>query len=128
VGPVIIAVVRPATHARPEQNDDQDDECAVEQVFPVIVHRPDALMPLLPRKNVQQEPAERDDGDHQDCGGQNNGAVGIDPNQRTCPPLELQLHKFTASVGSKSEVTSETETGNRLRTCAVSARMANFRT
>jgi hypothetical protein len=26
----------------------------------------------LPRKNVQQEPAERDDGDHQNCGGQNN--------------------------------------------------------
>jgi len=29
-------------------------------------------MPLLPRKNVQQERAERDDGDHQDCGGQDN--------------------------------------------------------
>jgi hypothetical protein len=47
VGPVIVAV-RPTTHARPDQTNDQDDECAVEQGFQVIVHRPDALTPLLP--------------------------------------------------------------------------------
>jgi hypothetical protein len=63
--------MRPVTHARPEQNNDQNDECAVEQVFPVIVH-PDGLTPLLPRKNVQREPAERDHGDHQKSSGQNN--------------------------------------------------------
>ena len=40
VGSVIIAVVRPATHARPDQTNDQDGECAVEQVFQVMVHRP----------------------------------------------------------------------------------------
>jgi len=71
VGPVI-AAVRPTTHARPDQSDDQDDECAVEQVFQVIIHRPDALTPLLPRKNVHKHSADRDDGNQQDCGGQNN--------------------------------------------------------
>jgi hypothetical protein len=30
VGPVIIAVFHPTTHARPDQNNNQDDECAVE--------------------------------------------------------------------------------------------------
>jgi hypothetical protein len=29
-------------------------------------------MPLLPRKNVNKHRAGRDDGDHQDCGRQNN--------------------------------------------------------
>jgi hypothetical protein len=29
-------------------------------------------MPLLPRKNVQQERTDPDDGDHQKCAGQNN--------------------------------------------------------
>ena len=34
--------------------------------------RADGLTPLLPRKNVQQDLAERDHGDHQKCSGQNN--------------------------------------------------------
>jgi len=38
----------------------------------MIVLRPDVLTPLLPRKNIDKACADRDDGDHQDCGGQNN--------------------------------------------------------
>jgi hypothetical protein len=38
----------------------------------MILLRPDALTPLLPRKNVHNHRADRDDADHQDCGRQNN--------------------------------------------------------
>jgi len=67
---VVFAYINADCYA--DRSNDRDDECAVEQVFPVIVYRPRRLTPLLPRKNVQQKSAERDDGDHQKCGGQNN--------------------------------------------------------
>jgi hypothetical protein len=61
--PVTILVVHPATRARPDQNNDQDHEPTIEQVFPVIVHRP-LTPPLFPRKNVQKERADREEADH----------------------------------------------------------------
>ena len=50
-------------------------------------------MPLLPRKNVQQERAERDDSDHQSTAGKTMSAT------TTLPPLLLWLgHKLTSEI------------------------------
>jgi hypothetical protein len=60
--------------ARPDQNNDRAYEGNVEEEFLVTTHsvrRPDALMPLFPRKNIQKAHADPDDAHHQKYGGQN---------------------------------------------------------
>jgi len=72
--PVTIAVVQPATQARPDQNYDQAHERSVEKEFPITAHSvrpPEALTPLFPRNNVHKANADPDDAHHQKCAGQN---------------------------------------------------------
>jgi hypothetical protein len=48
-------------------------------------------MPLLPRKNVQQERADRDDGSHQKYSGQNNASHDNTSSARSCLGSEVDV-------------------------------------